>query len=63
MNCPRCEHESPLGHCYVGLARLSGRTGKRNRADEHLATATAMYRELGMAYWLETAAAVPIDAC
>lgn len=63
MKCPRCEHENPLGHCHVGLARLYRRTGKRDRADEHLATATAMYREMGMRYWLEKAAAVPIDAC
>ena len=31
------------------------RTGKREQAQEHLATATTMYREMGMTYWLEQA--------
>jgi hypothetical protein len=63
MKCPRCEDQNPLGHCHVGLTRLSCRTGERNQADEHLATTTAMYREMGTTYWLEKAAAGPIDAC
>ena len=29
------------------------RTGKRDKAQEHLTTATTMYRETGMTYWLE----------
>jgi Adenylate and Guanylate cyclase catalytic domain/Double zinc ribbon len=32
-------------------------TGKREQAREHLATATTMYREMGMTYWLEKAEA------
>ena len=28
-------------------------TGKREQAQEHLTTATTMYREMGMTYWLE----------
>jgi hypothetical protein len=31
------------------------RTGKREQAREHLITATTMYREMGMTYWLEEA--------
>jgi hypothetical protein len=39
----------------VGLSKLYRRTGKREQAQEHLTTATAMYREMGMTYWLEQA--------
>ena len=44
-----------LAHCHLGLGKLYGRTGKREQAQEHLTTATRMYREMGMAYWLEQA--------
>ena len=40
-------------HCHVGLGGLHGRTGIREKALEHLTTATTMYREMGMTYWLE----------
>ena len=46
-----------MGHCHLGLGKLSRRTGKREPAQEHLATATTMYREMGMRYWLEKAEA------
>jgi tetratricopeptide (TPR) repeat protein len=42
-------------HCHVGLGKLYRRTGKREQAPEHLTTATTMYREMGMTYWLEQA--------
>ena len=42
-----------VAHCHAGLAKLYRRTGKRQEADKHLATATVMYREMGMTYWLE----------
>jgi class 3 adenylate cyclase/tetratricopeptide (TPR) repeat protein len=46
----------PLGaHCHADLAKLYERTGKRQEAQEYLATATTMYREMGMTYWLEKA--------
>jgi hypothetical protein len=32
-----------------------GHTGKREQAQEHRTTATTMYREMGMTYWLEKA--------
>jgi hypothetical protein len=35
------------------LGKLYRRTDKREQAQEHLTTATAMYREMGMTYWLE----------
>jgi hypothetical protein len=46
-----------VAHCQIGLGKLSRRTGKREQAAEHLATATTMYREMGMTYWLEQAEA------
>jgi hypothetical protein len=42
-----------VAHCHLGLGKLCGRTGNRQQAQEHLATATAMYREMGMDFWLE----------
>ncbi|HWC01973.1 MAG TPA: AAA family ATPase [Methylomirabilota bacterium] len=42
-------------HCHRGLGTLFGRTASREQADEHLATAAAMYREMGMNFWLEKA--------
>jgi tetratricopeptide (TPR) repeat protein len=44
-------------HCHLGLGRLSRRTDKREQARDHLTTATAMYREMDMRYWLEQAEA------
>jgi len=40
-------------YCHLGLGKLYRRTGKQ--AQEHLTTATTMYREMGMTYWLEKA--------
>ena len=44
-----------VAHCHLGLGRLFARTGKREQAREYLITATTMYREMGMTYWLEQA--------
>jgi tetratricopeptide (TPR) repeat protein len=44
-----------VAHCYLGLGKLSRRAGKRQEAQEHLTTATAMYREMDMRFWLEQA--------
>jgi hypothetical protein len=44
-----------VAHCHLGLGKLYRRTGQREQAREHLTTATAMYREMGMTYWLEKA--------
>ncbi len=46
-----------VAHCHLGLGTLYQRTGKRQEAQEHLATAPTMYREMGMTYWLEKAEA------
>ena len=42
-----------IAHCHHGLGRLYRRTGNPGQAQEHLTTATAMYGEMGMTYWLE----------
>ena len=44
-----------LAHCHLGLAKLCRRTGKRQEAQGHLTTATTMYREMNMSFWLEQA--------
>jgi tetratricopeptide (TPR) repeat protein len=44
-----------VAHCHLGLGKLYRRTGDHAKASEHLSTATTMYREMGMAFWLEKA--------
>jgi tetratricopeptide (TPR) repeat protein len=46
-----------VAHCHLGLGQLYRRTDKREQAQEHLTTATTIYREMGMTYWLEQAEA------
>jgi hypothetical protein len=46
-----------VAHCHLGLGKLYLSTDKREQAREHLATATTMYRDMGMTYWLEKAEA------
>jgi hypothetical protein len=46
-----------VAHCHLGLGKLYRRTGTREQAQEHVATATAMYRDMGMTSWLEQAEA------
>jgi tetratricopeptide (TPR) repeat protein len=44
-----------VAHCHLGLGKLYCRTDKREQAREHLATATTMYCEMDMRFWLEKA--------
>jgi len=44
-----------VAHCHLGLGKLYRRTGQREQAREHLTTATTMYREMDMMFWLEQA--------
>ena len=44
-----------MAHCHFGLGKLYRRTGQRPEAQEHLTTATSMYREMGMTEWREKA--------
>jgi class 3 adenylate cyclase/tetratricopeptide (TPR) repeat protein len=46
-----------LAHAHLGLARLLRNAGAHEQAREHLTTATTMYREMDMTYWLEKAEA------
>jgi tetratricopeptide (TPR) repeat protein len=41
-----------VAHCHFGLGKLYRRSGNRSQGQEHLATAAAMYRGMGMTYWL-----------
>jgi len=41
-----------VAHCHRGLGKLYRRMGKQEQAHEHFTTATTMYREMGMTYWL-----------
>jgi tetratricopeptide (TPR) repeat protein len=44
-----------VAHCHLGLGKLYRRTGEREQARDHLTTATTMYREMDMRFWLEQA--------
>jgi tetratricopeptide (TPR) repeat protein len=46
-----------IAHCHLGLGKLHRRRGDREKAEEHLTTAIAMFREMGMTYWPEQAEA------
>jgi tetratricopeptide (TPR) repeat protein len=46
-----------VAHCHLGLGKLYRRTSKRDQAHEYLTTATNMYREMDMRFWLEQAEA------
>jgi hypothetical protein len=61
--CEECGARLQLGmrplvaHCHLGLGTLYRRTGDDAKAEEHLRTASAMYREMDMGFWLEKAEA------
>jgi hypothetical protein len=42
-------------HCHLGLGKLCAHTNKREQAKEHLTTATTLYREMDMRFWLKRA--------
>jgi tetratricopeptide (TPR) repeat protein len=46
-----------VARCHLGVGKLYRSTGKREQAHEHLTTATTMYREMEMRFWLEKAEA------
>jgi hypothetical protein len=48
---------SLVAPCHLGLGKLYRRTGKHEQAREHLTTATRMYHEMEMPFWLEKAKA------
>jgi tetratricopeptide (TPR) repeat protein len=44
-----------VAHCHRGLAKLHRRIDEPRKAQEHLATAATMYRDMGMRFWLDEA--------
>jgi class 3 adenylate cyclase/tetratricopeptide (TPR) repeat protein len=46
-----------VAHCHRGLGRVYQRTSQPVAAKAHFTTATTMYREMDMTYWLEKAEA------
>ncbi len=46
-----------VARCHLGLGKISGRTGKRKAAQDHLTWAATMCREMDMQFWLEEAEA------
>jgi tetratricopeptide (TPR) repeat protein len=46
-----------VAHCHLGLGKLYRRAGKREEALDHLTTATTMYREMDIGFWVEQAEA------
>jgi class 3 adenylate cyclase/tetratricopeptide (TPR) repeat protein len=46
-----------VAHCHLGLGKLYRRTGHSEKARGHLTTATTMYREMDMGFWLVQAEA------
>ena len=44
-----------VAHCHLGLGTLYRRTGTHEQGQEHLTTATTMYREMDMRFWLTSA--------
>jgi tetratricopeptide (TPR) repeat protein len=49
---------SPLvAHCHLGLGKLYRRIGETEHAHENITTATTMYREMDMRFWLDRAEA------
>jgi hypothetical protein len=47
-----------VARCHLGLAEIHHSSGACDRAREHLAVATAMFREMRMRYWLQKADAL-----
>ncbi len=46
-----------VAHCHLGLGSLHRHTGDWEQAQKHLSTATTMFREMDMQFWLEKAEA------
>ena len=44
-----------IAHCHFGLGKIYRRTGERDSARDQLVTAMAMYRDMGMPFWLKRA--------
>jgi phage FluMu protein Com len=74
MQCPRCRAENRerrrfCGECGFSFALKCPSCGfinesrTREQAREHLTTATTMYSDMGMRFWLEQAEAEMKELC
>jgi tetratricopeptide (TPR) repeat protein len=53
MRCAETLGLRPLAaHCHFSVGKLCRRSGKQPEAQEHIAAATRMYREMDMRFWL-----------
>jgi len=50
---------SLVAHCRLEPDKVYQRMGRREETREHLATATTMYREMDMRFWLDQASLAP----
>jgi class 3 adenylate cyclase/tetratricopeptide (TPR) repeat protein len=46
-----------VAHCHLGLGKMHHRIGNPAQSQAHLTIAMAMYRDMGMIYWLDKATA------
>src|SRR5262245_29535777 len=44
-----------MAHCHLGLGRLAAETDDAAKARTHLTSAAAMYRDMGMDFWVTQA--------
>jgi tetratricopeptide (TPR) repeat protein len=49
-------------HCHLSLGTLYAKTGQRQPARAELSTAIALYRDMGMTFWLPQAEAAVAQA-
>jgi tetratricopeptide (TPR) repeat protein len=50
-----------VAHCHFGLGTVYRRIGQREAAQAHLTTATTLYREMDMTFWLRQAEAAMVE--
>jgi hypothetical protein len=53
----RLEMRPLMAHCHLGLGRLYRRAGWPDAAREELEAGLALYRSMGMAFWVSPAEA------
>jgi len=46
-----------VAHCHLNLGKLFRKTDQHEQARQHLTTATTMYREMDMRFWVDQAEA------
>ena len=56
MTCPQCQHENRAAAKFCERSSIDA-PANRDLAQAHLVTATSMFRDMAMAYWLAQAQA------